>query len=583
MKKSNTLLNSSGTGLAVAAGLAILTLGCDATLGGLENGEEGAVTAPGAQNPGDGDGAGAQPSDDPGDCEDCSSAHRDDVRQTCETSRAGSPLLRRLTRSELENSLRDIFPELSAWQGVELSRDPTSALGFSTDAMVLVVNGPTFRNLLDTAEDVAGLVTSSPSFETLLPCSATSPGRACAEEFVQHYGLRLFRRPLTVDENARYLSYFDSVHQASDFRSGIKWTLSVMLQSPHHFYRSEVGTAEGDSRKLDQYEVATNLAYTYSGTTPSAELLAKAERGELSGAALEETARQLLLDPRHAETKRLFFREWLGHEQVLNQSREQSPDFASSIAPRLVQETERFLDHIVETDGTIFDLLLADYTFLDQTLSNFYGYGGVVGDEFSLVTRPAGHGLGLLAQGSLLAATSHQTETSPTLRGLLFTERFLCIEPPAPPATIPPLEAAPGIENAQTTREKYEDLHAVSGCSNCHDVFDPYGFAFEQFDETGRFRETEHGAPIDTVATVRFINGDQTDVSNIESLARLVETRDDVEQCVSGLISAYMLSGAGGEICVAEDSREKFVKGEISILDFMVSLAASPHFSERRM
>ncbi len=576
----------NGSLAAVVALGALTSLACEATLGPNSSPPEasraGVESSP--TGVGSADGVGEPPSREPGECVDCSSVHRDDVRATCETSSVGAPLLRRLTRSELETSLRDIFPEAIGFQGVELTQDPKSALGFSTDAMVLVVNGPTFRNLLETAENLSELVTASPTLEAILPCSVTAADRACAGEFIQRYGLRLFRRPLTVGESERYLTYFDAVSGAADFRTGIRWTLGTMLQSPHHVYRSEIGVANEGVRKLSQYEVATNLAFTYSGTTPSAALLERAAQGQLEGAdVLEGEARALATAPGSRETRRRFFQEWLGYEQVLNQSRDQRPDFAAEIAPRLVEETERFLDHIIDFDGTIFDLLLADYTFLDGTLSEFYGYGGIVGDEFGLVPRPSGHGLGLVAQGSLLAATSHQAETSPTLRGLLFTERFLCIEPPPPPATIPPLEAAVGIENARTTREKYEELHAVAGCNNCHDMFDPYGFAFEQFDETGRYRATEHGAPIDTVATVRFSDGEQAEVTQVESLSYLVESRDDIENCISGLVSNYMLSGAGGEVCTAEESRRRFVAGEISLREFMISLAKTRHFSERSL
>ncbi len=197
------------------------------------------------------------------------------------------------------------------------------------------------------------------------------------------------------------------------------------------------------------------------------------------------------------------------------------------------------------------------------------------------MTRPPGRGLGLLAQGSLLATTSHQTETSPTLRGLLFTKSFLCVPPPPPPDVVPPLAQAPGIENAKTTREKYELHHGVGGCANCHKNFDPYGFTFEQFDETGRYRADEAGQPIDTVSEVILPDESSKVFSDLDALARYVHESNDIQNCVSGLMAAYFLSGGGGANCLAEESRARLAAGEMSLRQYLISLAGAPHFSSR--
>lgn len=526
----------------------------------------------------DSEGAGGTPGDGKDD------EGRSDVAQVCSTSAPGARVLRRLTRGELENTLHDVFPEVaSTWSGVELTSDPVSPLGFTTDAATLLVNGPTFKNMLDTAEDLAALVAAPGTFEALLPCAPTAD-RSCAEELVNRYGMRLFRRPLSADELTRYVDYQQSVSARSDFATGSKWALSVMMQSPHAFYRSEIGVQEGELHKLTGYELATNLAYTYSGTTPTLELLERAGSGEFAtAAALQAEAARMLDDPNHRETTRAFFKEWLGYDRALNQSREKEPEFAAKYSPLLVQETEAFIDEVVFGGGTLQELLTANYSMLNGDLAQYYGYGNAAAVGFERAQRPAGHGIGITAQGSLLVTTAHQTETSPTLRGLLFTENFLCLDRPAPPNIIPPLAEAAGIEEAKTTRQKYELHHATGACAGCHRNFDPFGFTLEQFDETGRYRADEAGEPIDTVSVVQLPDGKDYELVGQEDLARLVDETDVIENCVSGLLATYMLSGGGGSGCLAEDARKAVARGEMSLRDYLISLSSAPHFSSRKL
>jgi hypothetical protein len=568
--------------LTVGAAIALLTMACTAGPGKGQGGD-----GDGSKGDGDGDNVDVNDEEFLTTCvgAECPSGTREGVRQVCTSSRVGPRLLRRLTRDELRNTLDDVFPEVAgAWGGVRLSQDPVSALGFSSDAKALVVNGPTFKNMLDTAEALASAVTGPDILALVLPCAVTSADEPCAAEFVNRYGLRLFRRPLTGDEVTRYLDYQQSVASRSNFATGTKWALSAMLQSPHAIYRSEIGEPDAQGAELTQYEIATNLAYTYSSTPPDLALLAKAQAGQLASAEAREAVADALIQERENwETSRKFFREWLGYTRVINQSREQLADFAGVISPLLVEETRLFLDQILFGGGTVQELLTTDFTALNDKLTEFYGYGSVSGASFEPVVRPPNRGRGLLSQGSLLAATSHQAETSPTLRGLLFTENFLCIEPPPPPDIIPPLSEAEGIENARTTREKYEIHHSVGGCANCHRHFDPYGFVFEQFDETGRFRADEHGVPIDTAATVILPGGATRGFSDLDELSDFVNESDDIENCISGLMATYFLSAGGGANCLAEDARRALAAGEISLKQYLISLASAPHFTRRAL
>jgi len=511
------------------------------------------------------------------------------ARRVCETSETGPRTLRRLTSFEVRATLQDIFPELGAAWNTKLSVDISSKLGFSNDSATLVVGGSTAKEMLKTAEDVGDLITANGVFSTILPCADASADAACATEFINARGLRLFRRPLTDEEVSRYVTYQQSVADRADFATGIKWATVALVQSPHAFYRRELGDQDGSTYKLSQYELATELGYVYSGSTPDADLLAAAAAGELATPEqLRAQATRLSTShPRRLEPMSSFFFQWLQYGKVRGQSRVKEPTFAESISLKMLDETNLFLNTVVYGDnGGVRQLMTANYTALDPALSTFYGFGDVTEGGFARVERPANQGVGILAQGSMLAATSHQEATSPTLRGLLFYTRFLCNSRPKPPDIVPPIEEARGVTEAKTTRQKFEEHHARGTCASCHKPFEPFGFTMEQFDETGRYRAMEitpgGDQPINTVATVTLNDGSTPVLTSLDDVSNLVDSNDDIENCMSGLLAAYAFSGAGGQYCLAEPERKKLASGELSIREFLIELTQAPHFSSRR-
>lgn len=512
------------------------------------------------------------------------------VRATCAVSNVGPRLLRRLSRGEVEATLVTTFPELlgAGWEGVRLSEDTTSPIGFTTDASVLVVSGPMARELLKTAEEVAATITSAAVLPTVLSCAAdATPG--CAAEFVNNYGVRLFRRPLTQEEVKRYTDYHASVAARSDFVMGLKWTLVALLESPHSIYRTELGEPTGDgSYGLTQYELASNLAYTYTGAPPDRTLLDKAAAGELSSPDALRAEANRLLDTgmsggRGWNTTDAFFEDWIEYQRVRGQSRDDDPNFAVETTPLMIEETRRFLRQVVFGDGgNVTTLMNADFTAMNAALTEFYGFGSVTNGDWDRVIRPAGQGVGILAQGSLMASTSHQAETSPTLRGLMIYERLLCNTKPKVPDIVPSIEATAPAEGTLTTRQRFEEHHSQGTCGSCHKPFEPFGYVVESFDELGRYRSMDNGLPVNTATTVTLPDGAQVEITDLEALGALVNTTDHIENCVSGMMAAYLLSGAGGTNCLAEESRAALARGEISLRDYIVSLAAAPHFSTRR-
>jgi hypothetical protein len=415
-----------------------------------------------------------------------------------------------------------------------------------------------------------------------LPCASRGDA-ACSRELITSYGQRLFRRPLTAAEVERYGELFESIEPASSFGNAVKWTLVALIQSPHSLYRRELGDLQSDLTSLDNYELATEIAYTFGDSTPDSALLDLAERGQLSDPDVRlGQARRLLDTPRGREGLRQFFREWLRYENVSTADRPAIPMF-SDVRPELIAETERYLDQVLYADrGGVRELLVSPFTFVDAKLADYYGLTAASA-AFEKTARGAEHGAGILAQGSLLASAANAGASSPTQRGLLVREKLLCRTRPKPPANVPPLSSSDPT-SYKTTRQHYELAHAQGFCKSCHVQFDPIGFAFEHFDQGGRYRADENGEPIDATGTLFRQDGTEAfTFDGISELASGLADDPEVVDCVSGLLVAYAFGGAGGGSCLAETARRGLTDGDYGLVELFARLAAEPHFVQRSL
>ena len=502
-----------------------------------------------------------------------------DPSAVCGASQVGAPRLRRLSRDELLNTLADVFPDAQGLWLPTLSADAVSKHGFDNDSTLLIVGKQTADELDRTADAVAAAV-SGAALGTLLPCSQAAADAACAGEFLAKYGKRLFRRPLSDAESSRYLGLFQEALSSKDFAGGIRFMTRALVQSPHVVYRREVGQAAGTTYQLSQHELATELAYDFSGSAPSDELLSQADAGQLgTPAAREAAARALLQTDKGLRTVEKFFNAWLGYGRASSVTKPGVPEF-EGLRDQMVAETRRFLGELVVTQNAgLSELLTATFTTPSTSLAAFYGFPAPASD-YAPIERPAGRGIGILAQGSLLATLSAPNGSSPTRRGLLVMERLLCREKPIVPADVPVLgEPKPG---QLTTRQRYEESHAQSGtCKACHQNFDPIGFGFEHYDEVGRYRELDGGLPIDSRSYVPLDGAELLQFENLEQLAQGLAAQKLPYECASGYISTYVFGAA--EACLAESRRGAFIDRQLGFIDYLASLAAEPHFAERRL
>jgi hypothetical protein len=496
----------------------------------------------------------------------------------CTTPSAGSPMLRLLNRSEFDRTLSDIFPQIAGQWTDSLPSDTVSSYGFDNDSAAVVGN-QLASALLDTALSVATAVTGS-ALATVLPCASSSADATCAEQFLTQYGRRLFRRPLTQAEHDRYLGFFAASVAKSDFKSALKWMTVGLIQSPNAVYRREIGTDNGSgTRALSIHEVATELAYTYTGSTPSEDLLTKADSGNLGDPVA--LARSLLATAAGKQGLQHFFDGYLGYyTRVTSIQKPNIPAFAG-VSGDMIQETRAFIDDVVfQKGGGLKELLTAASTNPSQKLAQYYGFPSPAGD-YASIARPSGHGLGILAQGSFLATHAAADASSPTQRGLFPFSRLLCHVKPMPPPNVPQIGAPqPGI---LTTRQRYEQQHAASGaCAGCHKLWDPIGFGFEHYDEGGRYRQTEGSPPlpIDSSAHVPNLDGSALfTFADEEGLVTGLATQPVSYQCFAGYLSTYAFGT--GESCLGASKVSALQSGSIGIAEAFAALAAEPHFTQR--
>ena len=332
----------------------------------------------------------------------------------------------------------------------------------------------------------------------------------CAERILGRLARRAYRRPVTDGEIATLLDFYRSGRAEGSFDDGIQFALERMLVDPEFLFRIErdvPAAAPGAPYRLGDLELASRLSFFLWSSIPDAELLQTAIEGRLSDPAVLETeTRRLLADRRSRALIDNFVSQWLRLRNLDAQQRESAeyPEFDENLREAFRRETELFVEGTIREDRSLLELLGADYTYVNERLARFYGIEGVYGERFRRVTLAADHARGgLLGQGGLLTVTSHPNRTSPVLRGKWLLESILGAPPPEPPPNVPGLpDRGEGGEPA-SVRDRLEQHRANPVCSACHAPMDPLGFALENFDAIGQWRDTsEAGQPIDASATM---------------------------------------------------------------------------------
>jgi len=374
-------------------------------------------------------------------------------------------------------------------------------------------------------------VSETASRKKIFACHPKSPGeeRRCAESIVSRLAREAYRRPVTPEDLAGPLFFYDRAAEDEGFEVGVRTALQAILASPHFLFRLEEqpeGVSPGASYRLSELDLASRLSFFLWGMGPDEPLLDLASERRLSDpAVLEQQVERMLEDPRSEALATRFASQWLRLQDAEDNQPEPYlyPDFTRQLRDDLLRETELFFENLVREDRSLLELVTADYTFLNERLARHYGISGVSGDLFRRVSYPDETRRGVLGHGSVLLLTSMSARTSPVLRGKWVMEVLMGTPPPPPPPNIPAFDDTKSASGGRrlTTRERLEVHRADPTCHACHRFMDPIGLALDSYDVTGRIRIRENGAPLDTRGT--FYDG--TDVSTPRELTDLLLKR----------------------------------------------------------
>jgi hypothetical protein len=365
-----------------------------------------------------------------------------------------------------------------------------------------------------------------------------------ATKVLERFAGRAYRRPVSSDELAKLVALFKTARADGETYDGsIKLALSAALVSPNFLFKIEQERSSDPDKPyfIDDHELATRLSYFLWSSMPDEGLGAVAASGRLrEPGVLRGEVRRMLADSKSSALVENFVGQWLVMRNLEHHSvdTERYKDFDERLRTDMRREVELFFANLIQQDRSVVDLIDADYTFANERLAKLYGLEGITGDDFrrvSLAGTPRG---GVLTMAGVLTVTAMPARTSPVKRGKFILEDLLASPPPPPPPDTPPLSERRSEFSRATVRERLEVHRDNPSCIACHVRMDPLGFALENFDAIGRWRDTERGMKID--ASGSLPEGQQF-TGPVELRKVLLDRKDEFVRCLVEKMMTYAL------------------------------------------
>jgi hypothetical protein len=410
----------------------------------------------------------------------------------------------------------------------------------------------------------------------------------CARDIVRDLATVAYRGPVSANDFAGLMSFYQQGRGQGDFEGGIRFALRAILASPRFIFRFEQGTASdaaARTRRIGELELASRLSYFLWSTLPDEELLQLAQAGKLR-AQLTAQVKRMLADPRAEALASRFASQWLRLSDIekIHPDALLYPYYDYTLGEDMAEETRLLFAHLVREDRSLLELLTADYTYVNERLARHYGIPSVSGDSFRRVSYagPTALRRGILGHGSILTLTSVADRTSPVLRGKWVMEVLLGSPPPAPPPNVPDLAEVGAAHEGRllSVRQRMEQHRASPACNSCHRVIDPLGLALEHFDVTGRFRTKDSDQPVDAA-------GELFDGTRIDGPDGLREVLLQRKETVLRTFTEYLMTYALGRRVEAFDMpsvraivRHAEIDG-YKMSAFILGVITSPAFQQR--
>jgi uncharacterized protein YjdB len=491
--------------------------------------------------------------------------------------------LRLLTRQEYQNTVNDLLGLKTSL--INTMPQENRVDGFDNNIATNLVTSIRLEAFLTQAQSLAAQAVKS-SFNAIVPCNTQDT--ACATKFIQTFGKKAYRRPLTTAEQNDYLAVFSK----NGFNAAVELSIAEMLASPHFLYRSELGEKQSDGTyRLTPYEVATSLSYLFLGSLPDDALFQAADKNELATTEQQMAqATRLLALPRARQQVGNFVGQWL-----LSSSPYTLPDKDMGVYPKyagakasMSDELINFFNYVTFDSTQKFpELFSANYVVADKTLADYYGLNGGAANAVTKVPVTNGTRMGIMTLGAVLSRYANSNESHPFKRGGFLYKRLLCDDLPFPANA--GIVKAPKPDPNATTRERF-DFHSKSGevCWSCHKFLDAPGFGFENYDGAGQYRATENGRPIDATGIVlgleTYTEGEQNSFSNLGDLSQLVANSPNASQCVAR--QYYRFTTGKREVAEDECALNTFLDGYkasgYNLKTMLLNIVKSPGFTVRR-
>jgi hypothetical protein len=490
--------------------------------------------------------------------------------------------LRRLTQAEYRNSVADIFgPEIEVRGSFEPTLRIAGLQAASTSTLSVTPVG--FESFTQMADSIATQVVSE-KLRAKLPCKpkdAKAPDDTCSRQVLDHYGMMLFRRPLTDSElkNAVNLSAKLGKSQ-NDFYAGLRYGLASLIQAPDFLFRKEVAVPAADKTwTIEPYSRATRLSYLLWNTAPDAGLLAAAKNGDLNTAAgLDKQVTRLMTSPRLDVGMRAFFNDMLELDTFDTVSKDSIlyPKWSSTIAASAKEETLRTAVGLALHDnGDMRELMTTRKTYINRALAADYRLAFPFKGDWVAYEFPADAGRsGVLTQASMLAMFSHPGRSSPTKRGVALMDIFLCEPTPAPPANVD-FSAVNDPTGPLTVRQRLMAHASNAACASCHTHSDPIGLSLEGFDTIGGVRSEEKGKPIDVSATIQGKS-----FAGAIGLGKFLHDNPKYPACVARKMFAYSKGVNSEDVTAAsfKAGRTAFIESGYHLRSLIKGLVEDPAY-----
>lgn len=491
--------------------------------------------------------------------------------------------IRRLTNAEYAASVKALL-------GVELPADvalpPDSRQdGFTRNDAQRV--DPVFAIELDQTA-VAVAAAARPRFGEIVPCAAA--GEACAQSFIESFGERAYRRPLTDAEKAGLLSVYQVGIVDAAHEDGIELVIRAVLQSAGFLYITELGDGSAsDPIALAPHEVATSLSYLILAQPPDAALIEAARSGALTTpeGRLAEADRLLAAAGPVPPTVLRTLREWLGVDRIDQIAKDTNVyQRFDQLKPHIAAEPDAFFTHLIaESTGTVGELLSADWTIVSSELASFYGVTPAGGNP-GRVSLAGTTRRGVLNQAAFLSVFAHAHESAPVLRGVEVLARVMCL-PPESPTSLNIMVVPPVPDPNKTTRERFEIHSTDPSCAGCHMAIDGVGFAFEGFDGMGGARDKEGSLDIDTSTVLEIESPFDGTYADSAELVQMLAESPEVRACFARHLFRSAAARSDDGVKPTEDAfvaewQENELAASGNIVESLRSFIASPLFAYRR-